>query len=144
MNRQRVLVVPLRFAFILALSLTGCDGASTEPRRSGRFLFQIRGYGHAGQFIAETSDAQVLQEVRQQLALPADRRHLHINGAIARTNSGQNLNWHWQFVPSEWRLAEISAEVCDGSPEMVEADLAYWIDRVGRFCPWQSFVFSEL
>jgi hypothetical protein len=46
-------------------------------------------------------------------------------------------------VPDEWDLAEISIELCDGAPDMVDADLDYWIGTVGRYCPWSSYVVSE-
>jgi len=41
-------------------------------------------------------------------------------------------------------LAETSIELCDGTPRMVENDIGYWVDKVGHFCPWQSYAVSEL
>jgi hypothetical protein len=43
-----------------------------------------------------------------------------------------------------WRAAGArSNELCDGRPSFVEADLAYWLGTVGRFCPWASYVYAE-
>jgi hypothetical protein len=38
----------------------------------------------------------------------------------------------------------VSIELCDGRPAMVEADLNYWLTRVGSFCPWGARVVAEL
>ena len=40
--------------------------------------------------------------------------------------------------------AEVTIELCDGRPSMVEADLGYWLRRVGSFCPWGSYVHAEI
>lgn len=94
--------------------------------------------------VAATSEKAVIEKALEQLELPEDHRNLHINGAIDSGNPGYNKDWSWHFIPNEWVLAEYSVEVCDGIPEMVENDLDYWINTVGQFCPWGSFVNREL
>jgi hypothetical protein len=37
-----------------------------------------------------------------------------------------------------YRMAEVTIELCDGIPSHVEANLNYWVDTVGRFCPWNA------
>jgi hypothetical protein len=37
-------------------------------------------------------------------------------------------------------MADISVEVCDGKPSMVEGDLDYWLNTIGSYCPWSSKV----
>lgn len=132
-------------ALVLGVALAaalGCD-STAPPDRSVSFLFQHRAVpGPAGQFVAGTDDPDVLRLAREQLALPEADRNLHINGVIARGQEG-NLTWTWHFEPGEWTLAEVSVEVCDGTPQMVEDDLDYWVDQVGRFCPWASYVAAE-
>ncbi|MDX1641571.1 MAG: hypothetical protein R3220_07725 [Balneolaceae bacterium] len=78
------------------------------------------------------------------MAKPFDQRNMHINGPIERGNPGYNSDWSWHFVEDQWDLAEISAEVCDGRPSFVEEDLDYWVDTVGRFCPWGARVEDEV
>ncbi|MFO0470430.1 MAG: hypothetical protein ACK51Z_05245, partial [Pseudomonadota bacterium] len=34
--------------------------------------------------------------------------------------------------------------LCAGRPTLVEADLAYWLSTVRRFCPWGSYVYAVL
>ena len=54
-----------------------------------------------------------------------------------------NTGWSWHFT-GDVALAELSIELCDGRPSMVEADLGYWLRTVGSFCPWGSYVYAEL
>ena len=35
------------------------------------------------------------------------------------------------LLPADVELAEVSIELCDARPSMVEADLGYWLRRVG-------------
>ena len=50
--------------------------------------------------------------------------------------------WNYEAAADEtWARPE--RIVPDGNPELVEADLDYWINTVGRFCPWSSIVVEE-
>ena len=132
---------------LLLVQLAACKdsgGVAVEPPAERAFVFGMRGIADAeGRFVAVTSDPIVLAKLEAELALPAPERLLHIHGSIARGNGGHNLTWSWHFVPESWDLVEISVEVCDGTPRMVEADVASWVDKVGTFCPWSSYVQSE-
>ncbi len=35
-------------------------------------------------------------------------------------------------------MAEVTIELCDGTPSYVEAHLDEWIEQVGRYCPWSA------
>ena len=130
----------------LAVFLMFCGGHDRPSMPAERaFLFAMRGIPDAeGQFVAVTTDPRTLALLEAQLALPEAQRNLHINGPIASGNGGHNLGWSWHFVPGGWELVEISIELCDGRPQMVEDDVERWIDDVGAFCPWGSYVRSEL
>ncbi len=134
-------------ALLLLLPLAACGGGTSGPLTSPgprTFLFGTRGVPDPeGQFVAATSDPSVLAKVEGELALPASERRLHISGPIA-AGGGSNLSWSWHFVPDRWDLVEMSAEVCDGTPAMVESDVEGWVSGVGIFCPWGSYVQSEL
>lgn len=95
-------------------------------------------------FVAKTSNQEVIAKVEQELQKPFDERRMHINGTIERGTKDYNDNWSWHFVENQWGLAEISTEVCDGRPSFVEEELDYWVDQVGRFCPWSSRVVAEV
>jgi len=108
------------------------------------FLFGMKGLPDPeGQFVATTSDTAMIERLEAQLALPPSERYLHIHGHIERGNDG-NLGWHWHFVPDRWDAVEVSAEICDGTPADVENDLDYWVDQIGIFCPWSSYVQEAL
>ncbi len=104
------------------------------------FEFKTTGDEH---FFARTSDQEVIKKAREQLARPKEERGLMINGEIAR-GTEQNNGWSWHFVPDKWNLVEVSMEVCDGRPSYVEKEIDYWVDNVGRFCPWNSKVIKEV
>lgn len=95
-------------------------------------------------FVAKTSNQEVIAKVEQELQKPFDERRMHINGPIERGTKDYNDNWSWHFVENQWGLAEISTEVCDGRPSFVEKEIDYWVDQVGRFCPWSSRVEAEV
>jgi hypothetical protein len=134
------------FALLILLSCNGHDPIEIIDNHdhTRTFLFAIRGYGPEERFAAKTSDPDLLQIIDDQLSLPESKRLLHIHGTIDWGNGGHNLNWSWHFVPDEWVLAEFSIELCDGIPSYVENDLKYWIETVGSFCPWSSYVLTEL
>jgi hypothetical protein len=94
-------------------------------------------------FRAATSDAEVIAMVRDQLVLPENERNLFIIGPIDRGNDGHNLDWNWHFVLDQWTLTEFAIELCDGNAVLVSQDVDYWVDTVGQFCPWGSYVARE-
>lgn len=114
------------------------------------FEFALHGAGPDEHFRAATSDSATLAMIDQQLALPESERALHINGLIDSGSGGHNttaggvFHWSWHLTPNQWQLVEVSIELCDGTPSMVEADLDYWLHTVGAFCPWGSYVSHEV
>jgi hypothetical protein len=135
-----------RAAILLLIVAGSCESADGgEEANSRLFMFGMRGIPAAeGRFVAATSDPVVLAKLEAQLALPASQRSLHINGPIASGSGSHNLSWSWHFVPGQWDLVELSIELCDGTPKLVEDDLDYWLETVGAFCPWSSYVQEEL
>ena len=134
-------------SFLVLISLFGCsdDDGPAGGNGSVMFRFGIRQDDvGAEDFIAMTSDPEVIEMARAQLVLPTEERLLHIHGPIARGDGGHNLSWGWHFVPGEWDLVEISMELCDGNPSAVEADIDTWVDAIGVFCPWNSYVKQEI
>jgi hypothetical protein len=133
--------VSLVMALLLGIASCGSDEAEPDARL---FVFGVRGVPDSqGQFVAATSDPAVLGKLEAELAVPANQRSLHIHGPIASGSGGHNLSWSWHFVPDQWDMVEMSIELCDGTPQLVEDDLDYWIETVGTFCPWASYVQYE-
>lgn len=95
-------------------------------------------------FVACTSDSIQLTIADSLLHLATNKRMLHIKGNIAAGNGGFNKNWSWHFSTNQWRFAQISEEVCDGTPQFVEDNLNYWINFLGYFCPWSATIIKEV
>jgi hypothetical protein len=139
---MKILILLISVLFAAGCGSSGSDAPSPPAER--KFLFGIRSYGKGEQdFIAVSSRPEVISIVIEELKKPVSDRKQMINGAIARGNDG-NIDWSWHFKPDDWDLAEISMELCDGLPSDVEKDIDYWIDTVGRFCPWASYVKKEI
>ena len=94
-------------------------------------------------FVVATDDPELIERCREQLGLPVSSRDLHVNGRLLAGHGGANLGWSWHLDPDAWSLAEVSIELCDGVPGMVEANLDDWLESVGRFCPWSSYIAAE-
>lgn len=62
------------------------------------------------------------------------------NGALAYGDGGVNAPHGWHM--EETALADVTIEVCDGTAAMVDADITYWVETVGRFCPWSATVLA--
>lgn len=48
--------------------------------------------------------------------------------------------WSWHVDPRAVEWADMTIELCDGCPSMVEANLSYWLGTVRSFCPWNADV----
>ena len=107
------------------------------------FRFGIRG-STTEDFLAATNDPLIIADARAQLQIAEADRALHINGFIGRSRAQSNLEWSWQYLESEWRLAEVSFGSCDAVPSTVEANLRTWLKRGTQLCPFSSYVKQEL
>lgn len=47
-----------------------------------------------------------------------------------------NCGWSWHIVPISVQIVELSMEICDGLPSMIEQDVEYWVENVRVYCPW--------
>ncbi len=93
-------------------------------------------------FIASTSNQILIDSVLANLDRPLNERKF-INGPIDYGNGGHNHNathWFlWHFIPNQWNLVELAAEVCDGCPYTdLDSDTAYWVETIGYHCPWSG------
>lgn len=131
-------------AAIMLISIFSACSTDSDEDEARYFEFTHESNDINYTIVAKTSDPEVIAKVEQELSKPFDERNMHINGPIERGNPGYNSDWSWHFIEGQWDLAEISAEVCDGRPSFVEEDIDYWVDTVGRFCPWGARVEGEV
>ena len=137
------------FLFLLLVLFMGSVAAFSHPLRYFEFKTSCgHGRWQDSSFIAATNDPIVIDSIEANLAKPIDYRWM-INGKLGAGNAGYNHNashwFNWHFIPNEWRLYEVSMEVCDGCPFTdVDTDTAYWIGIIKNFCPWTSKVLREV
>jgi len=76
------------------------------------------------------ADIFALKSGMSQAYIPSGRI---VSGAVP-----YNAPWSWHIDPEDIDMAEVTIELCDGTPSQVEANLDYWVDTVKRFCPWSA------
>jgi hypothetical protein len=60
------------------------------------------------------------------------------NGRIRRgAGAGaHNAPRAWHLDPDDIQIVDIAIELCDGRPSYVDANVAEYVDVIGRYCPW--------
>lgn len=121
----------------LALLITACGGdvASVRPTPAQEFVIEVEGE----RFRLRTSNPATAS------ALDARRRTGTLGvvaGRIVRGDGGFNAPWSWHLDPASIEAPQVSMELCDGRPSMVQSDLDYWADTVGTYCPWAARVYD--
>lgn len=132
-------------AGVLGVAIAGCGGgddSSPPPAESATFVFRLRNMPGSEEFRVASTSATFIAQARAQLSLPELQRQKFVSGAIRAGGGGHNTGWSWHF--SDAALVDATIELCDGKPSFVEADLNYWLNTVGRFCPWSSYAYAEV
>lgn len=82
-----------------------------------------------------------IDTIDQVLALERGQSMATIpSGRLLRGAEDYNRPWSWHIDSEDIEMAEVTMELCDGTPSQVEANLDYWIDNVQRFCPWGAIL----
>jgi len=127
---------------LLSLNLLGCakSGPSPTPTPtpslSGGIVvtFDVNGETYKIFIKNEETIEQVfaVQRGESQATIPS--------GKLIKGSVWYNEPWSWHIDSEDIHMAEVTMELCDGIPSHVEADLNYWVDTVGRFCPWNATI----
>jgi hypothetical protein len=115
-----------------ALVLVACEGSPGAP--SSDAVFEVRACG-SQTFRIRLTNADLVQQAGRLAGQPGQPI---VNGRLARGSGGFNDPWSWHLLPETVRFADVTIELCDGCPQMVEDDLDYWLETVQQFCPWSS------
>lgn len=132
-----LLVLVLLLLVLLPLAACSADGSfGLEP---GTPVFEIAVSGERFR-VAVTDPTQVSAfEARRASGVVGV-----ISGELLPGPGGVNTGWSWHLDPTTTHVADVAIEVCDGRPSMVEADLSYWLQAVGAFCPWGAKVVARI
>jgi hypothetical protein len=112
------------------------DGAPERPFPGRYFLVDVQGE----RFVMLVKDREAARLAEERMA---GLNNMFPSGELARGDGGFNRPWSWHLVPETVIMAEVSIELCDGLPSHVESGLDYWVDTVGRFCPWSAVIISS-
>jgi hypothetical protein len=125
--------------FALVLVGVACNGSPTEPSdlRGGVLAtFDVSGERFRV-FVTNAATIQQLIALRDgasQASIPNGRIH---RGAGA---GNHNRPYSWHLDPEEIQMAEVTIELCDGRPSFVQATIGEFVDRIGRYCPWNAML----
>jgi len=111
---------------------------SREPALSGGILATF-------DVVGERYSIFITNEPTIEAVLALERGESQAKIPSGRLLPGQvpyNAPWSWHIDSEDIHMAEVTIELCDGRPSMVEADLEYWLMTVQRFCPWQAELVS--
>jgi len=123
---------------LVALITAGCDADPTGPP-AGAALFEIEARGE--RFWVAVTDTAEIRRLDERMTAGTDGP---VSGELRWGNGGFNGPWGWHMAPATVHVADMTIEVCDGWPSLVQEDLTYWVGNVRRFCPWGARVVSRM
>jgi len=128
-----------RHAFQLAtvVALVSCGNDPVGPGSIPTFRVRVSGE----MFLVQVTDPDRVSALEARLAAGTEGV---ISGDLVAGDGGVNAPWSWHLDPETVEAPDFAIELCDGRPSMVEADLSYWLDTVGRFCPWGATVVEQV
>jgi hypothetical protein len=127
------------WAMALCLLLLGPACGLGGPSPFEGALFRVEACDES--FRVRVLDQAVIDEADRLLT--ADRQRIII-GDLRRGTGGFNAPWRWHLDPQTIAFADATIELCDGCPAFVDDELDYWVDTVGRFCPWSTRVAARI
>ena len=139
--RRAVRRAALTTASALALvGVAACDDAPAAPQPpqgTATFIVDVVG----SRFTLRASDPQAIAALRQRMT---SKTKGVVHGRLVRGNGGFNAPWSWHVDPATVEVPDMSMELCDGQPGLVEEDVAEWVDNVKYYCPWGAEIVAEV
>jgi hypothetical protein len=130
---------PIAMGLVVLLAASACGGVTPTPGED------VLSGGIVATFDVVDERFRVWvtnpRTVEQILSLQRGDSSANIpNGVILRGpgKADHNEPWSWHLDPEQIEMAEIAIEVCDGTPSFVEEELDYFVETVGRYCPWSA------
>ena len=133
MNSTARLLPTLAVVAALALGACGDDSSTGPSDPPEEYNVSVQGQ----EFVVRVATQAQIDAMEARLASGEEGV---INGRLLASDGQFNVGWSWHMDPNSVEVVDMAIELCDGTPRMVEADLNYWLDTVGRFCPWSATV----
>lgn len=131
---------PLRMPLLvlaLVLAAAACGGGGSSPAAPAPLpegaVFRVQALDETFHVLLENP-----ARIAEAEAVLASGQPKLVVGRVQRGDGGFNQPWSWHLAPASVELADLCAELFDGRPSDVEADLDYWVDTVRFFCPWSG------
>jgi hypothetical protein len=127
---------PLRalacIALVLALFVGGCKSPTAPEHEFGVLAtFQV-GPSHSERFTILITNEETIRQIK---AFNKGQSDAGIpNGLVVRGAVSYNKPWSWHIDSEDIQMAEATAEINDGLPSFVEAELDVWAG--GYYGPW--------
>lgn len=112
---------------------------TTTAKPASAKTFEVEVVGE--RFTVRVTDKETIRQMTDNYN---GKNNYHVTGNLVRGDGGFNQPWAWHLDPRSVRMAEISIELCDGRPSLVEGDLDYWLGTVKTYCPWSSKVVTGI
>lgn len=120
-------------AVLLAACGSSADGLRPQPAQE--FILEVSGEN----FRIRTTDPAIATKLNQRRN--SATRGV-VSGRLIRGNGGFNAPWTWHLDPASIEVPDVSMELCDGRPSMVQGSIDYWVDTVRFYCPWGARVYD--
>lgn len=131
-----------RWIYLLSslLVLGGCDANDSDaPEPLAVFEVEVAGQES---FRLALHDSTQIATAEQRLASGYAGI---VQGTLDRGDGGFNAPYSWHLKPETVTFPDQTIEVCSGRPlSDIEADLDYWIDTIGTYCPWGARIVRRI
>jgi hypothetical protein len=117
---------------VLLAATAGCDESATAPED---VIYTIEVSGE--RFRIRVTDPLTIADLEERRMSGTEGV---VMGRVAVGDDGYNSPWTWHLVPASIEVPDVTIELCDGRPSMVEAQRDEWIADVKNFCPWGARV----
>jgi len=129
---MRVCVVLL--ILLIQTFSSACANQTTETTLSGGILVTFDVEGEEYKIFVKNEET-----ITNMLALEKSESQAKIpSGKLIGEPVSYNTPWSWHIDPYDIHMAEFTIEACSGLPSHVENGLDYWVNTLGRFCPWSA------
>ncbi len=123
-------------ALISLTAFSACDDDPAAPEGAATFTIEVSGE----QFMVQVETDEQIQALQARMNAGTEGV---LSGELLPGSGGFNEPWSWRMDPATVHTPDLAVEVCDGRPSMVEDNLDYWLETVGRFCPWGAKVVAR-